>query len=95
MRFATALHFTDQSACLCAVMHRLSIVMRNVFRQRVEPSIMHSYALHLGTPFLTMNAIMHTALLLYHCIYSYKLIFKLKDPIKTPMAQQVCSRMFL
>ena len=36
----------------------------------------------LGAPFLTM-----IDLLLYHCIYSYKLIFKLKDPIETPMAQ--------
>ena len=49
----------------------------------------------LGAPFLTMIAIVHTVLLLYHCIDSYKLIFKLKDPIETPMAQQVCSRMFL
>ena len=79
MRFATALRFTDQSACLCSVMHRLSVVMRNAFRQ-----------CRLGAPFLTM-----IALLLYHCIYSYKLIFKLKDPIETPMAQQVCSRMFI
>ena len=52
-------------------------------------------AYSLGAPFLTMIAIVHTALLLYHCIYSYKIIFKLKDPIETPMAQQVCSRMFL
>ena len=77
MRFATALRFTDQSACLCAVMHRLSIVVRNVFRQRLEPR----------RALLTMIAIVHTALLLYHCIYSYKLIFKLKDPIETPKAQ--------
>ena len=37
MHFATALRFTDQSACLCAVMHRLSVVMRNAFCQRLEP----------------------------------------------------------
>ena len=37
MRFATALRFTDQSACLCAVMHRLSVVMRNAFCQCLEP----------------------------------------------------------
>ena len=49
----------------------------------------------LGAPFLTMIVMVHIALLLYHYIYSYKLIFKLKDPIETPMAQQVCSRMFL
>ena len=87
MRFATALRFTDQSACLCAVMHRLCVVMRNEFCQRLEPSRLSA---RLGAPFLTM-----IAFLLYHCIYSYKLIFKLKDPIETPMAQQVCSRMFL
>ena len=85
MRFATALRFTDQSACLCVVMHRLSVVMRNAFRQCLEPR----------RAFLTMIAIVHTALLLYHFIYSYKLIFKLNDRIETPMAQQVCLRMFL
>ena len=37
MRFATALRFTDQSACLCAVMHRLSVVMHNAFCQCLEP----------------------------------------------------------
>ena len=79
MRFATALRFTDQSACLCAVMHRLSVVMRKA-----------RLSARLGVPFLTM-----IALLLYHCVYSYKLIFKLKDPTETPMAQHVCSRMFL
>ena len=29
--FATALRFTDQIVCLCAVMHRLCVVMRNAF----------------------------------------------------------------
>ena len=32
----------------------------------------------------------HTPLLLHHCIYSYQLISNLKDAIETPMAQQVC-----
>ena len=35
-------------------------------------------------------AMVHTTLLLHHCIYSYQLISNLKDAIETPMAQQVC-----
>ena len=60
MRFATALRFTDQSACLCAVMHRLSVVMRNAFCQRLSARLSD----RLGAPFLTM-----IALLLYHYTY--------------------------
>ena len=35
-------------------------------------------------------AMVHTTLLLHHCIYSYQPISNLKDAIETPMAQQVC-----